>query len=196
MKPVLFLLFLCLCSAVPARAQSAPDSRYHAVTDLAYSRAWDDEGFLGSGAAITGGIGVRLSDRTALRVLVSRTGYFRDVEYLTFDGRILFAGVEAAFHGRQPSARPFFTLGAGLMNDRGTWTQKTLPSPQSPSVITATIARRYDLVALTASGGIDFKISRQVAVAAGVRFFGLLQTGEDLAPHVVIQPGLGVVYRW
>ncbi len=45
---------------------------------------------------------------------------------------------------------------------------------------------------------LSIAISERASVRAGVRLHGLLQTGDgrDLAPHTIIQPAIGVAYRW
>ena len=196
MKVLTSCLMLCVTAAT-VHAQPPGEPRRIAFVDVGYARTWDDEGFLGSGAGLTGGVGVRLTGRTTVQALVSRIPYHRDIEYLTFDGRVLFAGAEASFRARRRTVRPFFTIGAGVFNDSGVWVQKTTIDPTQPRVHT-TIDRDYTLGAFTSSGGIDFAVSERASVRAGVRLYGLLQTGDgrDLAPHTIIQPAIGVAYRW
>ena len=49
---------------------------------------------------------------------------------------------------------------------------------------------------MTASGGIEVPVSTHASVRAGVRFHGLLDTGDDAAPHTIIQPTIGIGWRW
>jgi hypothetical protein len=193
--PIALLVIGLSCGT--ASAQPASRTRFEAFGDIGYARTWDDEGLLGSGAGLSGGIGIRLTDRTTVQALVSRTPYHRDIEYLTFDGRILFAGAEASFRSARRTVRPFVTAGAGVFNDSGAWVQKTIVDPSQPRVHTS-VERDYTLAAFTVSGGLDVALSERASLRAGVRLYGLLQTGEgrDLAPHTIIQPGVGVAYRW
>ena len=81
----------------PAGRHAQVSERFLAFGDIGYARTWDDEGLLGAGASLTGGFGVRLTPRLTVQAIVDRVGYHRDEDWLTFDGRVIFAGVEAAF---------------------------------------------------------------------------------------------------
>jgi hypothetical protein len=196
MKISVVIILICL-SAGAAAAQPASDVRFEAFGDIGYARTWDDEGLLGSGAGLSGGVGVLLTDRITVQAVVSRIPYYRDIEYLTFDGRVLFAGAEASFRSVRRTVRPFLTAGAGVFHDSGVWVQKTIVDLSQPRVHT-TIDREYTLAAFTTSGGLDIALTERASLRAGVRLYGLLQTGQgrDLAPHSIIQPGVGFAWRW
>lgn len=49
---------------------------------------------------------------------------------------------------------------------------------------------------MTASTGLDFRVSDRASVRAGMRFHGLLDTGDDLAAHIILQPAIGAAFRW
>lgn len=203
------LLSMLMCLAPATAVAQADDLAHRGVVfgELAYARTWDDEGLLGSGAGLGIGVGFRLTPRTTIQAIFERIPYYRDAEHLTFDGRVLFIGAEAAFQTAGRTVRPFATLGVGVMFDDGVWIRKTI-DPRAfvdpttfivqPSLtrVEERIDRDYELAAMTASGGLDFAISQRVSIRAGVRFHGLLDTGDDLAPHIIIQPGVGVVWRW
>jgi hypothetical protein len=192
----LVLLWIVLCSApFGADAQPVDEGRRVVFADVAYASTADDEGSLGRGLALSGGFGYRISPRVTLQGIAERISYHRDVEWLAFDGRILFFGVEAAFQSTRRTVRPFATLGVGMFDDRGTWIQKTAIHPSLPRV-EERVDRSYQLAAMTASGGVDFRVSDRASVRASVRFHGLVDTGDDLAPHTNIQPGIGVAWRW
>ena len=91
--------------------------------------------------------------------------------------------------------RPIATIGIGVFNDDGVWIQKTIVNPSVPRV-TTTSNRDYSLGAMTASGGVDIRISERASIRTTVRFHGLLNTGDDAAPHIIIQPGIGFAWRW
>jgi hypothetical protein len=188
-----------------AAAQTAdPAQRAVVFAELGYARTWDDEGLLGTGAGLAAGAGFRLTPRVTLQAIVERIPYYRDAEHLTFDGRVLFVGAEAAFQTSGRIVRPFATIGAGLMMDDGVWIRKSIQpariDPQTSIVeftrIEERVERDYRLSAMTASGGLDVAVSERISIRAGVRFHGLLDTGDDLAPHTIIQPFAGVAWRW
>lgn len=197
MRPLRALLTIpaVVCLAASAQAQDTDAPRRVGFADVAYARTWDDEGLLGSGGAVSGGAGYRVSERWTLQALVSRVPYTFNREYLTIDGRYVFAGVEAAFRSRRETFRPIFTVGAGMMNDDSTWRYRRRNEPGLPDTVDVT-DHHYTLSMFTMSTGMDFRVSDRTAVVARLRMYGLLDTGDDLAPHTSIQPGIGVTYRW
>jgi hypothetical protein len=188
------ILLSALCAS-ELFAQDTFNPRWIALGEVAYARTWDDEGLLGKGAGLSVGLGYRLTSRLHVQALIQRIPYNRDIEYLTFDGRVLFTGLEAAFQSSKPKVRPMATIGAGVFNDDGVWIQKTIVNPSLPRVTTSS-PRNYNLAAMTASGGVDFWLNERASIRTTVRFHGLLDTGDDAAPHIIIQPGIGVAWRW
>ena len=171
------------------------EHRTVAFADLGYARTLDDEGVLGSGASLSGGMGFRLTPGKTIQGIVDYVWYHRDVEWLTFDGRVIFIGAEMAFQSNRPKVRPFVTVGVGVFDDHGVWIQKRQIGP-TQRVSEPPITRDYTLAAMTSSGGIDFHVSEHASIRVSVRFHGLLDTGEDLAPHTIIRPSIGAVWRW
>ena len=155
-----------------------------------------DEGFLGSGAALRAGAGVRLTSRLTLQAVVDRIPYYRDVEYLTFDGRVIFSGAEVSSQSARPRVRPFVTVGVGIMNDRRAWIHKRTSFADPRVRIEERTDHDFTLSVLTASGGLDIRATDHASIRVGARLHGLLDTGDDLAPHVIVQPFVGVAYRW
>ena len=179
-----------------AFAQDRSTPRWIGFGDVAYARTWDDEGLLGRGAGLTAGVGYRLTSRLHVQALIQRIPYYRDIEYLTFDGRVLFGGLEMAFQSTKPKVRPIGSVGVGVFGDDGVWIQKSIFNPLLPRVVTGTSNRKYNLPAMTASGGVDVRLSDRASIRTTVRFHGLLNTGDDAAPHTIIQPGIGFAWRW
>lgn len=105
------------------------------------------------------GAGVRVTTRLTLQGIVERIPYRRDVEWLAFDGRVLFIGGEVAFRSARPKVRPFVSGGAGVM-DEGTWTRKTSSGPGA-SRVEERIARRYRLAMMTAATGLDVRVAER-----------------------------------
>jgi len=182
----IILAAACCLGPRVALAQTTPE-RFVAFGDLGYARTWDDEGLLGAGAGLTGGFGVRLTERLTVQLVVDRFGYHRDEDWLTFDGRVIFTGVEAAFSSAERRVRGFWSIGGGFFNDDGTAISKSSLDR---------FDRHFTLAAMTASGGVEVPVSTHASVRAGVRFHGLLDTGDDAAPHSNIQPTIGMSWRW
>ena len=186
---------LALRPAIAAAQTTSLEHRQVAFGDLGYARVFDDEGFLGSGVSVSGGMGFRLTPGKTIQGIIDYLPYHRDVEWLTFDGRVVFVGAEIAFQSNRPKARPFVTVGVGFFDDRGTWIQKRQISV-TQRIEEPPIARDFTLAAMTSSAGIDIHVSEQASIRVGVRFHGLLDTGDDLAPHTIFRPSIGALWRW
>lgn len=141
MKPI--VLMLCamllpmdvLAQTTPAQADG---SRYVAMAGAGFGTTWDDEGLLGRGPGVSAGAGVRVGQHLSIVVLADRVSYYRDVEWLTFDGRIVFVGAEADARLGSGRVAPSLTFGGGMLNDSGIWIRKvqrrSLPSRRHPAV--------------------------------------------------------------
>jgi hypothetical protein len=138
---------------------------------------------------------VRLTDRLTVQVVFDRIPYHRDADYLVFDGRVLFVGGEAAFQWRPSRVHPFVTIGAGVMHDRKQWTHRIQTGPGQYQLDSIT-DHEYTLAAMRASGGVDVVLTETLSLRAGLTFHGLLDTGDDLAAHTILQPMAGVAWRW
>jgi opacity protein-like surface antigen len=194
-RATLSMVLAVLALPLSAAAQTTgSNERLILFASTGWGTTWDDEGLLGRGAAISGGIGVRLTPRLTIVGIVERLGYYRNVEWLTFDGRVVFGGAEAAFDwpGR---VSLYVTVGAGVINDSGIWIQKTQLGPSQPPVETR-VDRSGSRAGMTSSAGLAVQLSPRVSLRTGLRWHGLLQTGDDLFPHTVLQPTAGLAVRF
>jgi hypothetical protein len=197
------LLFLCLVLVlVFTPGETAAQSLRHdasrrlvVVAGTGFGTTCDDEGLLGRGPAISGGVGVWLTERIALMAFVDRVSYYRDVDWLTFEGRTLFGGVEASVRFSSGRTSPYVSGGAGVLNDSGIWLRKVQTGPSS-SRIEERIDRTGSRATMTVSCGLDVAVASRVSVRGGVRLYGLLDTGDDLFPHIGLQPTVGVLVRF
>ena len=195
MKVLLSTLIAALAAATPAMAQPPTEPRGVVFASVGYARTADDEGLLGAGAALSVGAGLRVTPGLTVQAVFDRIPYHRDEDYLAFDGRVLFIGVEAAFQSQRPRVRPFVTIGAGVMNDQKDWTHRTQIGPGQSRVESVT-EHEYTLAAMRSSGGIDVRLTDALSLRVGLTFHGLLDTGNDLAAHLILQPAVGVAWRW
>ena len=182
-------------AGTPAMAQAPAEPRGVAFAGVGYARTADDEGLLGAGAALSVGAGLRVTPGLTVQAVFDRIPYHRDEDYLAFDGRVLFLGVEAAFQSQRPRVRPFVTIGAGVMNDRKDWTHRTQIGPGQSRVESIT-QHEYTLAAMRSSGGVDVRLTDALSLRIGLTFHGLLDTGDDLAAHLILQPAVGAAWRW
>ena len=54
----------------------------------------------------------------------------------------------------------------------------------------------YTLAAMRSLGGVDVRLTDALSLRAGLTFHGLLDTGDDLAAHLILQPAVGVAWHW
>jgi opacity protein-like surface antigen len=198
MTRILLTLTIMLVPALalaqtPALAAAEP--RYVVEGGAGFGTTWDDEGLLGRGLGVSGGAGIRLTPRLTVLGFVDRIAYYRDVEWLTFDGRVVFAGAEANMRFRRAGMSPYVTVGAGMLNDSGVWIQKNQAGPSAPRTAER-IDRNGTAATMTASGGVEIPVSEHTSIRGALRFYGLLDTGEDLFPHTILQPIVGIVFRF
>jgi hypothetical protein len=195
MKALLLAILPVIVAAPDAHAQRASEPRGVIFAGLGYARTVDDEGLLGTGPALSVGAGLRVTSRLTLQAVFDRIPYHRDVAYLEFDGRVLFAGIEAAFQSRRPRVRPFVTIGAGVMTDKKRWTRRAQVGP-GQYVVDGVTDYSYTLAALRSSGGLDIRLSEALSLRAGLTFHGLLGKADDLAAHAILQPTATLAWRW
>jgi hypothetical protein len=195
MKALLLAMLAVLLAVPDAEAQHPAEPRGVIFGGLGYARTVDDEGLLGTGPALTLGAGLPVTPRLTVQAVFDRIPYHRDVAYLEFDGRVLFAGVEAAFQSRRPRVRPFVTIGGGVMRDKKRWTRRTQIGPGQYRVESVT-DHAYSMAALRSSGGLDVRLTEALSLRAGLTFHGLLGKADDLAAHGILQPTATLVWRW
>ena len=198
MKPILLMLcavFLPLDVFAQTFSGDAGDSRFIAMAGVGFGTTLDDEGMLGRGLGVAAAAGVRVRRQFSIVVLADRVAYYRDVEWLTFDGRIVFVGAEADAVLGSGRVAPYLTFGAGMLNDSGIWIRKVQTGPSQPRIEERT-DRTGSKATMTGSGGVDVRVSPRLSLRGGLRFYGLLDTGDDLFPHVVIQPSALAVLRF
>ena len=118
-----------------ASAQSAtPDeARVHTAASLGFSKAWDDEGGIGTGAEVGGTVGWLATDHLELLASVSTLAHDRPTPFLSWDGRVwmLSARVAYAPRARHARVRPFVAGGLGLMRSSGSITERGSTGPFS-----------------------------------------------------------------
>jgi len=185
-------------------AEPKTEPRYVLMAGAGHGTTWDDEGLLGHGIGLSAAAGMRIGPRFTILGLVDRVSYYRDVDWLTFDGRTVFAGAELSLQLGTGRTRPYVTFGAGVLNDDGIWVRKTQTGPSQPRMEERT-DREGTRAAMTGSGGIEVGVAPRVSLRGGLRFYGKhdilngafdAQLGHDPFPHLIIQPTVAAVLRF
>jgi opacity protein-like surface antigen len=207
-KLILMMLVVALLPAT-VMAQSPDPSpvepRFVLLAGTGFGTTWDDEGMLGHGLGLSAAAaaGMRVG-RFTIFGLVDQVSYYRDVDWLTFDGRVVFVGAELGSQFGSGRTRPYVTFGAGVLNDDGIWVRKIQAGPSQPRIEERT-DREGTRAAMTSSVGMEVGVAPRVSLRGGLRFYGLLanlhgaldaQLGHDAFPHIVLQPTVAAVLRF
>jgi hypothetical protein len=190
-------LALAACSlALPAvaHAQPAPERAIDTSVNVGVASTYDDEGLLGRGTNVSGAVAYRLTPRLTLGLRVDRIPYYRDVEWLTFDGRAIFAGVEGIFQSRHPRVRPYITFGYGVLRNDGTWVQKRVLGP-GLSRVEDRVSLEGTFGSVTVSGGLDVPVGARTSIRTSLRIYAV-EGRVDIDPFTIITPQVGVAHRW
>ena len=83
-----------------------------------------------------------------------------------------------------------------MMHDRKTWTHRVPTGPGGQYRDDSVTEHEYTLAAMRSSAGVDIRLSEALSLRTGLTFHGLLDTGDDLAAHTIVQPGAVLAWRW
>jgi hypothetical protein len=200
-------IIILLSLAVSASAQSTI-GRWGAFAGVEVAHSTEDEGFLGAGPGVYGGVSYRLARNTSLAMEIGTERHVRDFRFLTavpgqiqpvpFDVRwagsavFLVANVQHGFGATR--ARPFVFGGGGLMHDAGT-TRRIVDRSEVPASVT--LPPHFDSPSATVSvidggGGVEIRIRDRLRLEpfAGIRLASSGETG----PKYIVRYGLTVAF--
>ena len=189
----IFLFVILACGAQRAHAQTQPTAgrTLTFVAGIGQATTWDDEGLLGRGMPLSAGIAWDVTPRLRLQALIDRVPYERDTSWLRFDGRVWFAGADAAYRYREgTAARPFIGGGFGILQNEGVWTRKISSGPFQPSVEEHIVLSDV-LTAMVFTSGVELSFTRRLALVPQLRVY-LVNVDDDLDPAIIIRPGVAV----
>jgi hypothetical protein len=204
-----------LLLASPVSAQTV--GRLSIVGTIEYARITEDDGFLGAGAGVAGGVQLQLTDRTSLAVEVGTERHGRDLDLfaVAFDGQgrpvplplkvrwegtAVFVVGSVAYAFGTARVRPVVSGGIGMMFHGGTERGPVAP-PQVPPGHTlqpedVETRRGRDVNALTLEGsfGADMRLTRRVVLRP---FVGLrLANTGNVGPKYIIRAGGRIAVGW
>jgi hypothetical protein len=200
-------LTLLMGVAIPASAQGRSPSKVGGFAGFEIVHSTEDEGSLGMGPGILGGVTYQLTSATALAAEIGAQWHERNFTFLTavpgqiqplpyevrWSGRAVFllATVRHAFG--QGRTRPFVYGGGGLMHDNGT-TSRITDRSQLPASVSLP---NHDFQSPTATvGALDGGAGVQVELRSGlsVRPFGGLRltAAGETGPKYIIRGGVAV----
>jgi hypothetical protein len=213
--PELAVVLLILVSG--ATASFAQDGPWRVTGSAEYARITEDDGFLGAGPGVSGGVEFALTDATTIGVDGGMTRHIRDLGFhaiafdadgrpvplaytLRWEGTARFVMLTVAHAFGTTSIRPVVWSGAGWMSHGGT-SSRPLTMPQVPPGYilqddpgVARQGRGVTAFAFEGGGGIDVEVTPRVTVRpfAALR---LANTG-NVGPKYIIRSGARVAVAW
>jgi opacity protein-like surface antigen len=114
MKTALLFTLLFLAPTVLAQDYT---SRGEVFGSIGGGKTYDDEGSLGKGLDIGGGVGFRLTPRFGVEGQVNRIDYQRDFDSgVRFEGTAVFTTANVVYHFSTSRAQPYVVGGVGFVH--------------------------------------------------------------------------------
>ena len=173
-------------------AQSAPPPpATHPATSVGvlvgHGRTWDDEGGIGSGAAIGGSVEYRFRPKLSVNGAVERLAHERDTGFLKFSGRTVFATIGVTYHFAATGVSPYVGGGFG-----GAFYEGTLADDIAGDLV---VHRNSTSTLGYGNAGIDIPIGDRLVISPDVRVT-LCQPQDDFAPWSAIRFGVKAAVRF
>jgi hypothetical protein len=186
-KLTLVAIFLLLPSAAFGQEY---DSRWEVFGTLGYGGTWDDEGGVGRGLDIGGGLGVRATRKLGFEGSINRIRHLRkfSTSPVRFEGTAVFASANALYHFSESSTQPYVIGGVGALwhEDRSSGL-----GPVRPPLDASGFAYNF-------GGGVKFFLSKHVSLRPEFRIFigDLGVNGGVEPPFSLMRGSIGVSYHW
>jgi hypothetical protein len=186
-KLILVTIFLFLPSAAAAQEY---DSRWEVFGTLGYGGTWDDEGGIGRGLDVGGGLGLRATRKLGFEGSINRVKHVREFDSspVRFEGTAVFASANALYHFSESRAQPFVTGGGGAFwhEDRSSG----LGPPRAPLEAGGFV--------FNFGGGVKVFLGKHVSLRPEFRIFiGDPGGGGGVEPPFSLMRGsIGVSYHW
>lgn len=117
-RQIIFLIIGILWSAQQGRAKTV---RPEAFGGVGWGKAWDDEGSIGTGINVNGGIGFNLISRLGLELEVTSMKNKREGSPgFQAEGRTTSVGPNLVYHFSSSRTKPFVVGGIHFFHHRGT----------------------------------------------------------------------------
>lgn len=176
------MLLAATCTTVAAQPNPVDEQRLQAAAAVGVSKAWDDEGGMGTGIDAGGSIGWQVTDHILLSAAIGRLAHERPTSFLSWDGRIWTLSARAAYGWRGRAARfwPFVAGGLGLMRSTGTITERRAEDPfdrRSPEVLDVR-SWSYTGPLWEVGGGAELRFGRTFVRPEAWCTWGMLDRGE------------------
>jgi Outer membrane protein beta-barrel domain len=183
-----FALSSVLAQAIPSPPSVSASTPVAVTITAGRGSTWDDEGSIGRGTAVGGGVEWRFRPRWSAGGEVGRLGHDRDTPGLRFSGRTVFATANIAYHFAVRGVSPYVGGGFGGAFYNGELVNRFGASPQ-------TIQRSSASTVGYGTAGVEVPIGDRFALSPEMRI-SFLQPQDDFAPWSAIRFGVKAAVRF
>lgn len=171
--------------APPAAPAPAPVSL---TVSVGRGRTWDDEGIIGSGTSIGGGVEFRFRPKWTVGAEVERLGHHRNTPGLEWSGRTVFTSVNIAYRFAARGVSPYVGGGFGGAFHKGE-TIDRFGASQVTRERSSTSTMEYGTV------GVEIPVGDRFAVSPDFRIT-FCQPPDDSAPWAAMRFAVKAAYRF
>ena len=186
-RAIIFAVLILLPSAIFAQEY---DSKGEAFINFGRGVTYDDEGSLGSGFNVGGGIGYHLTRKLKIEAEVNRIPFEREFSSgVRTEGTSVFVNANAVYHFSDSRARPYVIGGVGLLHykNRSDFSAETPPDRSTSNGF-----------AYNFGGGIKGYLTKKLSIRPEVRLYSgnLNRLVRTEPPLRILQVSVGFGYNW
>ncbi len=200
------ITILFLVMTVAAWTAGAQEYKGEVFGSFGHGSVGEDDGSLGGGFVLGGGIGYRFSRRWGVEFDISRHGYQRDFSgdgiVHQWDGNALILAGSLLCHFRpEDRTQPYLRFGVSYANQELNEVYRVTPSASFDPGSEAreeTIHRTTKHMGLDLGFGVRIFVSERVSIRPELRYSILNERGGGKFPEVLHVPwvSVGVSYHW
>jgi hypothetical protein len=166
----------------PSPAQAPGPTPVSVSVSIGRGKTWDDEGSIGNGTWVGGGVAWRFRPHLSVGAEVERLGHERDTTGLQWSGRTVLAGANVMFHFGARGISHYVGGGVGGAFYEGRLVDRfTTPARTTSRSSTSTMA--------FAATGLEIPIGDRFALAPELRVT-MCQPRDNFAPWSLIRFGV------
>ncbi len=175
-------LALSLIAQAGAPAQAAAPTPVTVSVSIGRGKTWDDEGSIGKGTSVGGGIAWRFRPHLSVGAEVERLGHERDTTGLQWSGRTVLASANLMFHFGTRGISHYVGGGVGGAFYEGQLVDRFATPAR-------TISRSTTSTMAFGATGLEIPIGDRFAVSPELRVT-MCQARDDSAPWSLIRFGV------
>jgi opacity protein-like surface antigen len=184
----LYILLGILLLAPAALAQNQ-ERRGEVFGSLGGAKAYDDEGSIGKGLDIAGGVGFRLTPKVGIEAQVNHFDYERNfASGVRFAGTAVFTTANLLYHFSTSKAQPYVVGGVGFVHHEN---RTRFPGIEFPG------ERTTNGFASNFGAGVKIFLNQKISIRPEFRVFIGDTAGSGVEPPFSVgRASVAVAYHW